>query len=562
MGQKTSKEKFTLFEEEYMKLTYSDYSSASLRKIRQSHNLIGYDPNGTASIICLIPGILRLLFLLLSPYSLIIFSTFLTSYIMFYIQGDTIQILLSPLALFSMFSILVSGIILLRYFYFPKKSPILIKKYGENPFGAVNRKGLYFCERNSCMMEILKKCPTLTSPEVQIGALPLYSHHTGKRTGILEPTPWMFTGDMRTIFPFLSFDPPRINYVRRYVRVPLNDGPLCDLKEEDDVSKYEGVALDWALPAGDIGDNYTASSSSSKHDNTEAPIAIVILAGLTGGSDEGYVRDFVSACRDIGWHSFVVIGRGLMSTPCESDAFFHGARTADLKSCVEIVHECLPSVCKIVVVGISMGGIIVANALARGELDGMVDGAICLAGTLDTNRNRRFLHSRDYWQPVLSQGLKEAFAAHPSRMRRMLARVGPEAQQRLDEVCNVADFDAKIIKPLVRYHDNEHYYRDMSPTKEMYKNVCVPFLIVHAQDDPILHVDSMPVEEYRSGKNTENICVLITSTGGHVGWPLGMNPWKHRWRFQNTIAIEFCRGIIQSDINVKDAKNLRFRGKK
>ena len=200
MGQNKSKEKFTLFEEEYMKMTYSDYSSASLRKLRQSYDAIGYDPNSTASIICLIPGILRLLFLLLSPYSLILFSIFLMSYILFYIQGDFTQILLSPLSLFSMFSILVSGIILLMYFYFPKKSPIHIKKYGANPFGAVNRKGLYFCDRNSYMMGILEKCPTLTSKEVQDGALPLYSYETGKRTGILEPTPWMFTGDMRTIF--------------------------------------------------------------------------------------------------------------------------------------------------------------------------------------------------------------------------------------------------------------------------------------------------------------------------------------------------------------------------
>ena len=58
-----------------------------------------------------------------------------------------------------------------------------------------------------------------------------------------------------------------------------------------------------------------------------------------------------------------------------------------------------------------MGGIIVINATARRELNGIIDGVISVSGCFDTSKNMKYTHSRRLWQPLLTHGLKESFVA-------------------------------------------------------------------------------------------------------------------------------------------------------
>jgi hypothetical protein len=58
-----------------------------------------------------------------------------------------------------------------------------------------------------------------------------------------------------------------------------------------------------------------------------------------------------------------------------------------------------------------MGGIIVTNAVARGDLLGLVDGAVSVCGCFDSARIVNYAHSRHVWQPLLTHGLKAAFVA-------------------------------------------------------------------------------------------------------------------------------------------------------
>ena len=91
----------------------------------------------------------------------------------------------------------------------------------------------------------------------------------------------------------------------------------------------------------------------------------------------------------------------------------------------------------------------------------------------------------------------------------------------------------------------------MSATNNKLKSLKIPMLAVHAMDDPILHVDTYPTNIVEHGTLSENLVVLITRTGGHVGWPVGLMPWVRRWIFQNTIAAEFIEAI---------AKDLKCQG--
>ena len=263
--------------------SFSSYESASLRR----HNLCnsgrqqdseGYNLYGINNLLPIIISGISLLGLLFSPYILII-----TSFAMYILSFG-----LSP-PYESMFS-LIPGFILLYcvvnisvyYFFLPISDINGIQ--GRNSVGASTEPGLYYSRSCGCVTSLLSKCPILRSKEVINGGLPS-----------LSSTPWMLSGDMRTLFPFLSFNPPHISYIRRWIRVPLCDGSLDDLNHEDstfidnnlkDNNIFEAVALDCAY----VDDSERSKSKNNKNND----YVLLILAGLTGGSNEGYVLDLVN----------------------------------------------------------------------------------------------------------------------------------------------------------------------------------------------------------------------------------------------------------------------------
>ena len=40
-----------------------------------------------------------------------------------------------------------------------------------------------------------------------------------------------------------------------------------------------------------------------------------------------------------------------------------------------------------------------------------------------------------------------------------------------------------------------------------------------------------------------HIMMVLTSSGGHVGWPLGNNPRQNGWKFMNDAASTFVNSV-------------------
>ena len=136
---------------------------------------------------------------------------------------------------------------------------------------------------------------------------------------------------------------------------------------------------------------------------------------------------------------------------------------------------------------------------------------------------------------------------------------------------NAQEIDRYAIVPLNGFDDLDHYYREMSalgdishdPATDMLvtgsKNshgkihdVSIPLLVVQAFDDPLvtwratvqndgfMHPDNL----VQSGSG--NLMLLLTKEGGHVGWPVGMFPWKEKWRWMSDVAMSFARSVDET----------------
>lgn len=147
------------------------------------------------------------------------------------------------------------------------------------------------------------------------------------------PTLWCFESRAQTIMASIlrSRILPYLEYRREILA--LSDGGE--------------VALDWA----------------EKDCSITSPI-VVILPGLTGGSQAEYVKCLVSAARKNGIRCVIFNNRGLGGLQLKTPRTYCAANSDDLSEVIEHVKKLHPHV-PLGATGISMGGLILGNYLAQ-----------------------------------------------------------------------------------------------------------------------------------------------------------------------------------------------------
>lgn len=87
-----------------------------------------------------------------------------------------------------------------------------------------------------------------------------------------------------------------------------------------------------------------------------------------------------------------------------------------------------------------------------------------------------------------------------------------------------SEFDSRFTAKILGMENSQEYYEKGSCV-HLVKNIKIPFLALHAKDDPIVSYLAVPREEF---ERNEYMVLALTNTGGHVGFFRGCFPPK-RW---------------------------------
>ncbi|KAL7553012.1 hypothetical protein ACHAWF_016257 [Thalassiosira exigua] len=363
--------------------------------------------------------------------------------------------------------------------------------------------GLYYDETNRFISRVVKHWPV------------------DKRTyDDGRGTPWMITGDTRTGLPFMVNKIPKLNFVRRWV--PLHE-------------EEEAVILDIALP--EIVDNDTK--------------VYLVLHGINGDSNEGYVVDFASRQVSEGNIVAVMVTRGLGDSPIVNGNILHFARLSDVRAAARALRNAINQVnpnLLLAGVGYSMGAITLANYVAQSNPTD-IDVAVAFSGALDTTQQVKFSRSVSLWQPFIAKAMRDT----------LLSRYTNEISQRLDHeqlketmmAKSLVEFDDAFFVPYHNFDSLEDYYSRMGAMADFdtngylgrIANVSIPLLSVSSLDDPIAYWKAYHDPSQVSKAGAGNNVLLFTETGGHVGWPLGWNPANHGWRWMSDVASSFVESV-------------------
>lgn len=261
--------------------------------------------------------------------------------------------------------------------------------------------------------------------------------------------------------------------------------------------------------------------------------AVVVLHGIAGSKDSYCCIRAAVALHRAGYHAIRLDMRGAGDSIVDAPSLYHAGLTSDLDLVVRSLAED-PRVSGVFLLGFSGGGgqaLKVASEWGNAPPAGVLAVA-SVSAPLDYVRvsaRMDTLACLPYRFHVL-RGLVDrarAFAElHPRRARYRAAD--------LDRIRRFRTYDASIIVPMHGFADVDSYYREAS-SGPLLENITVPTLIVHAEDDPMVPVDTVRPWLARSSKAVR---VRMSQHGGHIGWLSGFDEssWIKGWAMRESLA--------------------------
>jgi predicted alpha/beta-fold hydrolase len=231
---------------------------------------------------------------------------------------------------------------------------------------------------------------------------------------------------------------------------------------------------------------------------------IVLLHGLEGGGDSGYMRSMAWQALQAGFvaHRFHMRTCGGTERLCKT--LYHAGLTSDLRTFLEQLRASgtdLP----VFLVGFSLGGNVALKMAGElGETD-LLRGVVAISTPIDLSACAHRLRKRD-------NALYER--RFVNRMRDRLIGTGRYAAQDFAECRSVFDIDDRITAPSFGFGNAENYYATQSAANFL-EAIRVPTLCIQAKDDTFVPFE---IFDHSAFSTNPALRLFATEHGGHLGF--------------------------------------------
>lgn len=253
---------------------------------------------------------------------------------------------------------------------------------------------------------------------------------------------------------------------------------------------------------------------------TDGPI-VIVLHGLEGSINSHYAKGIMSAIYNNGWTAVLMHFRGCSGTHNRLARGYHSGETGDLRYVINLLKTRYPKR-QLAATGYSLGGNVLLKYLGEyGNDSGLVAAtAISVPFELSKAADR------------LMQGCSRIYQHY--LLRHIQKRIMEKFSNRQDAPFRITDipkwnnfhlFDNFVTAPLHGFANSAEYYA-LSSSKPWLKSINTPTLIIHAENDPFLTRDAIPI----GSELSENTTLELSRHGGHAGFVSGNLPWHpHYW---------------------------------
>ena len=272
-----------------------------------------------------------------------------------------------------------------------------------------------------------------------------------------------------------------------------------------------------------------------------APGAPLLLAlhGLEGSSQSHYAVGLMRGAAGRGWRGATLNFRSCSGELNRRHQFYHSGHTEDLDDVVRLLLGREPGLA-LALVGVSLGGNVLVKWLGEREdaASAAVFGAVAIstpfqlapcAESLDQGFNRT-VYTGTFLKSMRAKVRDKArrspgFAALVNLPLALRARTFRE-------------YDRAVTAPLNGFTDERDYWTRASSGPYL-SRVRRPTLLIHALDDPMVPVGSLP----DPAALPPGVRAEFVPRGGHAGFIDGRWPWRvGSWAERR--AVEFLAGVL------------------
>jgi len=263
---------------------------------------------------------------------------------------------------------------------------------------------------------------------------------------------------------------------------------------------------------------------------------VILLHGLTGSSQSGYIKGLQVVLLQQGLRSVVLNFRGCSGDYNHSSRCYHSGETGDIDFVYRTLRKREPNT-PMAAVGFSLGGNVLLKWLGEqgSRLDLFAATVVSVplvlsacASKLDKGFSRLYRASllrelKDYIQ------LKRVYLEHLGYTQEALVL---QQLGNVEKLNSFWQYDQQVIAQLYDFADVEDYYT-RSSSRQFLHAITVPTLLIQAQDDPFMTPAVLPnLDELSASVQLE-----VTRSGGHVGFISGAMPHKVSYWLEQRIPV-------------------------
>eukprot|EP01117_Protostelium_nocturnum_P010642 TRINITY_DN3832_c0_g2_i2.p1 TRINITY_DN3832_c0_g2~~TRINITY_DN3832_c0_g2_i2.p1 ORF type:complete len:403 (+),score=150.56 TRINITY_DN3832_c0_g2_i2:264-1472(+) len=356
------------------------------------------------------------------------------------------------------------------------------------------------------------------------------------------PSPWLVSGHLQTVGAAKIRQTPHLDFERE--QLFMEDGGFITLDwisiiGEEKQQMVEEIASE-SNPRVSKSFQSMESKASIVRSKTTVP-TVIVIAGLTGGSNESYVRHAVSEAKNQKFNCVAFNYRGAADTHLATPIAYSGAQTDDLRALVKHVRAVLPT-SPLFGIGFSLGSNILSKYVGEEGDKCILSGAVSISNPFKFVEAADVLNGHWFLRNVYSKALGTNLKNFLKRHKDMLGRNELINLEEIDKTIFMREFDDHFTRKIYGFKSVNDYYTEASSATRL-KNIAIPYLALNALDDPISPSVCIPYEEFESNPN---LILITTKRGGHTGWLQGWNLFSLNNSWMDKVAFEFIAQVIKT----------------
>ena len=258
------------------------------------------------------------------------------------------------------------------------------------------------------------------------------------------------------------------------------------------------------------GSHVLCHSNWQPEEVRQSRLTVVLVHGLEGSSDSGYMRGVAARAWDAGWNVVRMNMRNCGDTEELTPTLYHSGLSGDVRAVVEHFARRW-GLGRVALVGYSMGGNLALKLAGEWDEQSPLMAVATVCPAIDLAAGSDALHEpkNRLYEARFLRGLMRRFhrkaALFPAVYGDPLA---------IGRVRSLREFDQKIVARFCGFRDADDYYFRAASARVV-DRVAVPTLILQAADDPFIRL--FPETRAKIVQNP-SIEFVETAHGGHCAY--------------------------------------------